>query len=157
MYEFRPIADRIERMRAKVRDRLIVADAAKARLQLEGTQKYFNYPPMLAKPYISLHVLSNMPIDIVEDEYFAGDMGNKGWGDAKCMFWLWVDIENTWPILEDGLHHAPKDDPLYSLQDLAISPEELKELRVVPGVSVMESASTTRWRSSTRPLSKCTS
>ena len=45
MYEFRPIADRIERMRAKVRDRLIVADAAKARLQLEGEQKYHDYPP----------------------------------------------------------------------------------------------------------------
>ena len=131
MYEFRPIADRIERMRARVRDRLIVADAAKPRLQLEGMQKYYNYPPMLAKPYISLYVLSRMPIDIVEDEYFAGDMGNKGWGDAMGMRWLWVDIENTWPIMEDGLHHAPKDDPLYSLQDLAIAPEELKELRAI--------------------------
>ena len=67
MYEFRPIADRIERMRAKVRDRLIVADAAKARLRLEASQKYHDYPPMLAKPYMSLYVLSNMPIDIVED------------------------------------------------------------------------------------------
>ena len=131
MYTFRPYTDRIARMREAVRDRLIVADAEKARLQLEGKQKYFNFPPMLQKPYISLHVISNMPIDIREDEYFVGDMGNKGWGAAFGHFWLMADIENTWPILEDGLHHAPDDDPYYSHQKLAIHPDDLKELRAI--------------------------
>ena len=41
-----------------------------------------------------------------------------------------ADIENTWPILEDGLHHAPDED-LYSHQLLAISPEDLKKLREI--------------------------
>ena len=128
MYTFRPYTERIARMREAVRDRMIVADAEKARLQLEGKQKYFNFPPMLQKPYISLHVISNMPIDIREDEYFVGDMGNKGWGAAFGHFWLMADIENTWPIGEDGLHHAPDDDPYYSHQKLAIHPDDLKEL-----------------------------
>lgn len=131
MYTFRPYTDRIARMRDKVRDRLIVADAEKARLKLEARQKYHNFPPMLEKPYESLYVISRMPIDIVEDEYFVGDMGNKGWGAANGMAWLMADIENTWPIEADGLHHAPDDDPLYSHQKMAISPEDLKELRAI--------------------------
>ena len=131
MYTFRPYTDRIERMRAKVRDRLIVADAEKARHKLESSQKYYNFPPMLAKPYISYYVISRMPLDIVEDEYFVGDMGNKGWGAANGEYWLKADIENTWPIEADGLHHAPDDDPLYSHQKMAISPEDLKALREI--------------------------
>ncbi len=129
MYTFKPCTERIVRMRDKVRDRVIVADAEKARLKLEATQKYHNFPPMLEKPYESLYVISKMPIDIREDEYFAGDLGNKGWGAAHGTMWIMADIENTWPIEADGLHHAPDDDPLYSHQKLAISPADLKELR----------------------------
>ena len=131
MYQFRTHTGRIERMRAKVRDRLIIADARKEWLKLEAERKYYNFPPLLQKPYISLYVISRMPIDIVEEEYFVGDMGSKGWGAAKGMLWLKADIENTWPIEEDGLHHAPDDDPLYSHQKLAVSPEDLKELREI--------------------------
>ena len=131
MYTFKPYTERIARMRDKVRDRVIIADAEKARLQLEASQKYHDFPPMLQKPYISLYVISNMPIDIRDDEYFAGDLGNKGWGAANGAAWLMADIEHTWPIEADGLHHAPDDDPLYSHQKLAISPENLKELREI--------------------------
>ena len=120
MYTFKPCTERILRMRDKVRDRVIVADAEKARIKLEARRKYRNFPPMLQKPYESLYVISRMPIDIREDEYFAGDMGNKGWGAANGQMWLMADIENTWPIEPDGLHHAPDDDPL-SHQKLAIS------------------------------------
>ena len=129
MYNFRPYTDRIARMKVKVRDRVITADAAKATIQYEAEQKYKNFPPMLQKPYMGLYIIQNMPIDIVEDEYFVGDMGNKGWGAASGAMWTMVDIENTWPIEADGLHHAPDADPLYSHQKLAISPEELKKFR----------------------------
>ncbi|MGI6216977.1 MAG: pyruvate formate lyase family protein [Coriobacteriales bacterium] len=131
MYEFRPVSDRTERMRARVRDRLIVADAEKEKLKLEASYQYKNYPPILAKVYESQHVIENMPINIQEEELFAGDMGNKGWGAANGSMWLMADIENTWPIEEDGLHHAPLDDPLYSKQLMAIHPDDLKELRGV--------------------------
>ena len=131
MYEFRPILPRIESMRAKVRDRLIVADAEKETLRLEAMRKYRSYPPMLQKPYISLYVISRMPINIQDEDYFVGDMGNRGWGAAHGTHWLMADIENTWPIEADGLHHAPDDDPLYSHQKLAVSPEDLKRLREI--------------------------
>ncbi len=129
MYTFKPVCDRIERMRQKVRDRLIVADSVKMQLKYEATAKYKNYPPVIQKPMEELYVIERMPIDIVEDEYFAGDLGNKGWGDAMGMMWLHADIEHTWPIEADGLHHAPDDDPLYSHQKLAIHPDELKKMR----------------------------
>ena len=135
MYTFKPYTKRVERLRDAVRDRVMVADAVKARLQLEALKKYIKYPPMLQKPYISLYVLERMPLNIKEDEYFFGGLGNKGWGAANTggagTKWLAVDIENTWPILEDGLHHAPEDDPFYSHQKMAISPEDLKELREI--------------------------
>ncbi len=131
MYTFKPYTARVERLRDAVRDRLIVADSAKPRLQLEALKKYIKYPPMLQKAYISLYVLERMPISIQEDEYFFGDMGNRGWGGGDGMMWLRADIENTWPIREDGLHHAPEDDPAYSRQLMAISPEDLKELREI--------------------------
>ena len=129
MYEFRPIADRIAIYREKVRDRLIVGDASREKLRTEAEMKYRSYPPMLKKAYISKHVIENMPIHIQEDEYFFGDMCTKHWGAASTTFWLMADIEHTWPIESDGLHHAPLDDPMYSKQLLAIAPEELAELR----------------------------
>ena len=135
MYTFKPYTERVARLRDAVRDRLMVADAEKARLQLEAKKKYIKYPPMLQKPYISLYVLERMPINIHEDEYFFGGLGNRGWGGANTggagTMWLSVDIENTWPIEADGLHHAPDDDPFYSHQKMAISPEDIKELRAI--------------------------
>ena len=135
MYTFKPYTERVARLRDAVRDRLMVADAEKARLQLEAKKKYIKYPPMLQKPYISLYVLERMPLNLHEDEYFFGGMGNRGWGGANTggagTMWLNVDIENTWPIEADGLHHAPDDDPFYSHQKMAISPEDLRELRAI--------------------------
>ena len=129
MYTFKPYTERVARLRDAVRDRLIVADAEKTRIQLEAKKKYIKYPPMLQKPYISLYVLERMPLNLHEDEYFFGGLGNKGWGGAGGAGWLMVDIENTWPIGEDGLHHCPDEDPLYSHQRLAIAPEDVKKLR----------------------------
>ncbi len=129
MYQFKPINERIARMRDRVRDRLIVADPVKARLSMEAQAIYANFPPVIQSAMEEYYIISKMPIDIVEDEYFAGDVGNKGWGAANGMMWVMVDIEHTWPIGEDGLHHAPDDDPLYSHQKLAISPEDLKEMK----------------------------
>ncbi|MBR3277041.1 MAG: hypothetical protein IKG08_10630 [Eubacterium sp.] len=131
MYEFRPIAERIQRLRAKTRDRMMVGDAVKSRLRFEARALYKNFPPIMAKPMETLYLIERMPIHIIEDEYFFGDFGNKGWGGADADRWLRADIENTWPIGEDGLHHAPDDDPEYSHQKLAISPEDLKELREI--------------------------
>ena len=68
MYTFRPYTERVARLRDAVRDRLMVADAAKSRLQLEALKKYRKYPPILQTPYISLYVLERMPLNIQEDE-----------------------------------------------------------------------------------------
>ena len=128
MYQFSPITERIGRLRDKVRDRVIIADPAKSRIKREAQAKYKNYPPVVQKPAESLYVISHMPIDIVEDEYFAGDVGNQNWGASSGAMWAMMDVEHTWIMQEDGLYHAPDTDE-YSHQKLAISPENLKELR----------------------------
>ena len=74
MYTFKPITERVARLRDAVREQLIVGDAAKDRLQLEALKKYRKYPPMLQKPYISLYVLERMPLNLQEDEYFFGGL-----------------------------------------------------------------------------------
>ena len=67
MYQFKPYTERVARLRDAVRDRLMVADAEKPRLQLEAKKKYIKNPPMLQKPYISLYVLERMPLNIQQD------------------------------------------------------------------------------------------
>ena len=112
MYTFSPITPRIARLRDKVRDRLIVADVSKSRIKKQAEAKYKDFPPVVRRPAEALYVIENMPIDIVEDEYFAGDVGNKGWGAHMGQLWATLcDIEGTWPLEADGMYHAPDDDP----------------------------------------------
>lgn len=129
MYQFKEKTERIERMRAAVRDRIMIADADMSYIKFEAQQKYSNYPPMLQKPSESLYVIEHMPINMHPDDYFVGDMGSKSWGAASGAMWAFMPIEKTWPMGEDGLYHAPDEDPLYSHQKLAISPEELERFR----------------------------
>ena len=129
MYTFKPKTDRIERMRAAVRDRIMIADADMSYIKFDAQQKYKNFPPMLQKPSEALYVIQNMPINMHPEDYFVGDMGSKSWGAASGAMWAFMPIETTWPMGEDGLYHAPDEDPLYSHQKLAISPEELARFR----------------------------
>ena len=129
MYTFKPKTDRIERMRAAVRDRIMIADADMSYIKFDAQQKYKNFPPMLQKPSEALYVIQHMPINMHPDDYFVGDMGSKSWGAASGAMWVMMDIEHTWPMGEDGLYHAPDDDPLYSHQKLAMSPEELQRFK----------------------------
>ena len=129
MYSFKPYSERIWNMREKVRNTVIIADSEKTRLKLEAAEKYDGVTPLIQKPLQSLYIISQMPLRIEEDDFFVGNLGNKNFHGASGAMWLMADIENTWPIQEDGLHHAPIDDPYYSRQLLAISPEELKKLR----------------------------
>ena len=131
MYTFRPCTERAIRLRDAVRNRLIVADPSKYRIQMEAEKLYKKYPPILQKAYMNRYVMERIHLNIQKDEYFVGGLGHKGWGEAHAERWMMVDIENTWPILEDGLHHAPLDDPYYSYQKLAVSPEDLKELHAI--------------------------
>ncbi|MCQ2406876.1 MAG: pyruvate formate lyase family protein, partial [Oscillospiraceae bacterium] len=128
MYKFKPIAPRIERMREKIRDRVLIADADKLYWGAEAEAKYKSFPPVIAKPMQELYIIERMTIEIEEDEYFVGDVGNQHWGECNGFRWLPANIEEDWPIEADGLHHAPDCDE-YSHQKFAVSPAELKRLR----------------------------
>ena len=43
MYQFKPITPRIARMRDKVRDRVVIADAGKARIKKQAEAKYKDF------------------------------------------------------------------------------------------------------------------
>ncbi len=130
MYQFKPVNPRVARLRDKVRDRLIIGDAEKSRIKAKAQAKYKDYPPIVRKAAESLYVIQNIHLDIEDDEYFVGDMGNKHWGDQRGSMWVMAcDIEGTWKLEEDGLYHAPDEDPFYSHQKLAISPEDLQAIK----------------------------
>ena len=130
MYQFSPVTERIARLRDKVRNRPIIGDAVKHLIKREAEAKYKDFPPVVQKPAETLYVIERMPVDIEEDEIFAGDMGNKHWGAQNGPLWLMMcDIEHTWPMGEDGRYHAPIDDPFYSKQDFSMAPEDLKALQ----------------------------
>ena len=127
MYQFSPMSERIERLRDEVRNRTIIADASKAIIKAEAQAKYKDYPPVVQKPAETLYLIERMNVDIHEDEFFAGDMGNKHWGASNGDLWMMTgDIEKKWTLEEDGLYHAPLDDPFYSKQKFAIAPEDVK-------------------------------
>ncbi len=130
MYQFSPVTERIARLRDEVRNRPIIGDAVKHLIKREAEAKYKDYPPVVQKPAETLYVIERMPVDIHEGEFFAGDMGNKHWGAQNGPLWLMMcDIEHTWPMGEDGMYHAPIDDPFYSKQNFAMAPEDLKALQ----------------------------
>ena len=68
MYEFKPYTERIARMKVKVRDHLIIADAGKLRLKFEAQEIYKNYPPVIQKAAEDLYIIERAPLDIEEDE-----------------------------------------------------------------------------------------
>ncbi|MCL1834762.1 MAG: hypothetical protein FWG48_01260 [Oscillospiraceae bacterium] len=125
MYQFRPYTERIWKMRERIRDRVIRASPDKLRLRLEAAEKYEGIVPLIQRPMQSLHVITNMPIRIEDDDYFVGNLGNKYFNGSSGMMWLMANIEKDWPMKEDGLYHSPDH---FELR-LAVSPEDLKELR----------------------------
>ena len=70
MYTFRPYTERVARLRDAVRDRLMVADAAKSRLQLEALKKYLDANFAFTKEYLSAH-LPKARFAIPEATYLA--------------------------------------------------------------------------------------
>ena len=129
MYEFRPYTDRVWNLRERVRNRVIKADSEKMKIRLEAAEKYEGIVPLIQRPMQSLYIISKMPLRIEEDDYFVGSLGNKHFNGSSGMMWIMANIEKDWPLKEDGLHHSPEH---FELR-LAISPEDLKELReIVP-------------------------
>jgi len=112
-------------MRDRIRDRVIRADAIKATLRLEALEKYDGIIPLIQKPMQSLHVITHMPLRIEDDDYFAGSLGNTYFNGSSGTSWIIANIEEEWPLEEDGLYHSPPHVEL----PLAISPEDLTKLR----------------------------
>jgi len=127
LYKFRPYTDRIWGMRERIRDRVIRAEPTKVRLKMEAAELYDGIIPLLQKPMQSLYVISKMPLRIEDDDYFVGNLGNKYFNGSGGMMWIMANIEKDWPLKEDGLYHSPDH---FELR-LAISPEDLKELRTL--------------------------
>ena len=64
MYQFKPVSERVAKLRDEIRDRPMIGDAIKSRLKAEAQAKFKDFPPMVCGPSETLYMIQNMPIDI---------------------------------------------------------------------------------------------
>ncbi len=120
MYQFRPISDRISRMRKRYRDTNFTLDAERTLIVTEFHKKNKTLPAPLLRARIQEEVCSKMTIRVEEDELIVGNLGKnyKGttlWPELSGMAWLFAE-------LDDGSFYTRKaqDEPMNL-------PEEEKE------------------------------
>jgi hypothetical protein len=105
-----------------------IADAEKARLKLEATQKYHIFPPKLEILTKRFYVISKMPIVIREDSIYAETLETKA-GRRKRHKVAYGGYRKTWPIMLTACIKPPTT-TRFTLNRSWLSPsEDQKELR----------------------------
>ncbi|MDR2486969.1 MAG: hypothetical protein LBD12_03310 [Clostridiales Family XIII bacterium] len=130
MYTFREATPRIQRIREKVRDRVIRGDAEKSVIQAEAIEKYKHIVPIIKRPLITKELCERMTLRVEDDDYFVGNKGKSFCGNSGIMWPLFVDIEREWAMKDDGLWHNPEGEELR----LCIAQEDIDEMRRVAPV-----------------------
>ena len=70
MYEFRSVTPRIERLREKVRNRVIIFDAERGRIITEAYKKTENIIPIIRRPMVLKEICEKMTLLVEDDELF---------------------------------------------------------------------------------------
>ncbi|HHX74261.1 MAG TPA: hypothetical protein GX699_05085, partial [Firmicutes bacterium] len=111
MYQFRPVTDRIRRMRELIRDRIIAVDTERVAILSEAYRKYDKLPPDIKIPLTTYDIVTGMTVRVEDDELLVGNIGKEFLGsglwpewDAN---WLWEELEEMklWELWDDGLYH----------------------------------------------------
>ncbi len=120
MYQFRPVTERIARMRKKYRDTNFTVDAERALIVTEFIKNNLYMPAPMKRAKTLYEVCAKMTLRVEEDELIIGNLGKyyKGsplWPETAGIGWLYGE-------LDDGSFYTRKqqDEPL-------ILPDEEKE------------------------------
>ncbi len=119
MYQFRPVTERIARMRDLIRNRVIQLDSERAMIVTEAFKNCINLVPTIRRPTILKAVASKVTLRVEDDDVLVGNRGryfssnvcypenNEGTGWA-------VDAVRSgeWTLRDDGLYHNPETDDL---------------------------------------------
>ena len=98
MYSFRPVSDRVARMKELYRDTPFVLDAERALIVTETYKRHKHAPAAIKKAQSLYDVCEQMTIRVEKDELIVGNIGKhyKGttmWPENDGMAWLYRELE----------------------------------------------------------------
>ncbi|NLM22008.1 MAG: hypothetical protein GX207_09745, partial [Peptococcaceae bacterium] len=135
MYTYRPVTERMQRMRERIRDRVVVNTAERAVILTEAYKKYEKVDPMIKRPLTFKELCEKMTVFVEDDEIIVGGKGphlfsSPAYPEWGVSDWILEPLDKgEWTLREDGLLHNPDDEPIR----LAISPEDYQALKSVIG------------------------
>ena len=135
MYEFKPVTERMWKMRERIRDRVIQCDSDRALIITEASKKYENIVPIIKRPLVFKEIAERISTNVDSDELIVGGKGPfffsspsyPEWGNQD---WI-VDAvrDGTWTMRSDGLYHNAETDEV----QLSISEEDCSALESIRG------------------------
>jgi len=99
MYTFRPVTDRIARMRERYRNHNFTVDAERALIVTDFIKNNLYMPAPLKRANTLLEVCSKMTLRIEDDEIIVGNLGKhyKGtslWPETAGIGWLYQELDD---------------------------------------------------------------
>lgn len=98
MYLFRPVSDRVARMKELYRNTPFVLDAERALIVTESYKEHWHAPAAIRKAQSLYDICAQMTIRVEKDELIVGNIGKnyKGttmWPENDGMAWLYNELE----------------------------------------------------------------
>ena len=120
MYQFRPVTDRVARLRKRYRDHKFTIDAERAMIVTNFIKENLYMPAPLKRANTLYQVCAKMTLRVEEDELIVGNLGKfyKGtalWPETAGIGWLYSE-------LDDGSFYTRKQQ-----EEPMILPDEEKE------------------------------
>lgn len=125
MYEFRPISDRMQHLRQRIRDRVIQTDAERAVITTECYKKNWGAPAVIRNAKVLYDICEKMTLRVEDEDVIVCNMAKNFCGTAiNPEFgggWMPKMIDaGLYKIGDDGLYHNPLTDEI----PFTMSPED---------------------------------
>ena len=132
MYQFRPVAPRVEEYHQRVRDRVFMPDSEIAMITTEAYQKNESVVPLIRRCRTLYDICSKMTLRVEDGCRFVSNRGKSFCGTGPSVEWDgggWIPRlvgEGHWgEVQEDGYYHSPDDEML----KFRVHPDDVKALQ----------------------------
>ena len=132
MYQFRPVAPRVEEYHQRVRDRVFMPDSEIAMITTEAYQKNESVVPLIRRCRTLYDICSKMTLRVEDGCLFVSNRGKSFCGTGPSVEWDgggWIPRlvgEGHWgDVQEDGYYHSPDDEML----KFRVHPDDVKALQ----------------------------
>ena len=133
MYQFKPVSERILRLRNRIRDRVLIYDSERMRILTESTKRNENVMPAIRRPLFFRDLCEQMTTLVDDDEIIVGNKGPHLFSSVSYPEWSGTDWvidavdAGEWTMREDGMYHNPDTDDIR----YCITPEDYEYMKSV--------------------------